>query len=743
MNIKLKLISLLLVIGLIPTLAVGIVSYITISRELRSNTANQLESISVKQEQKIDSLLQIKQEEVSKLVNQFDLQVALGRYLATGDKADYAALARLLSTAQIETPEMQTIALGDLKGSTLISTTEGEAGKPIAGSEIIGSEESSIVSIKEDSRDGVDKLYITTRVSVNKQEAALMTVIFRIDDIVATVQDYTGLGTTGETLIVADTNTSSDTISLFPLRFNTDAALHTQLNSLDILKHTDGKVYSGIKDYQGAESIVVARPLGFANWVMAVKIDSSEALAPIQELQRSLVGIAIASSIIIIAIALYFARFFSEPILQIARISKRIGQGEFDARAVVHRHDEVGALAESINSMGMSLKEFVQHIERQRNRLQVILDSTEESIIAIDANHIIRTVNKATALLTDQPIDQIIGKSITEVFQWTHNGKLASISYDTPGTNNFDNLQYKDTSGSVHYVKLSVTRLESIRQGHETQAIVTVYDETKSRDLDNMKIDFVSMAAHELRTPLAAIRGYLELITYKEASNTSTEVQKYLLQAIKSTSELGSLISNLLDVTRIERGALSLNLDRVDLAAGVTKAVNDAGFAARDKQITLQYTGPTEGCFIMGDEIAIHEVINNLLANAIKYTNRNGRVSVVLQKKANEYSVSVSDNGIGIPKSAIGNLFTKFYRVKGGLNSGSTGTGLGLFIAKSIVERHNGSIGVTSKEGVGSTFTFVLPALSTTANTAHVQQEIDNTLITRRKRGWITKNITR
>lgn len=742
MNIKLKLISLLLVIGLIPTLAVGIVSYLTISRELKANTANQLESISVKQEQKIDALLQIKQEEVSKLVNQFDLQVALGKYLASGDKADHTVLARLLTTAQVETPEMQTIALGTLKGSTLVSTTEGAEGQPIVGGEITDTTESSIVSIKEDPRDGVDKLYITTRVSVNKQEAALMTVIFRIDDIVATIQDYTGLGTTGETLIVAD-NSNGDTVSLFPLRFNTDAALSTNLTSLAILRHTDGKIYTDVKDYQGDDSIVVARPLGFANWVMAVKIDSSEALAPIQELQRSLVGIALGSSIIIILVALYFARFFTEPILQIARISKRIGQGELDARTNVHRHDEVGALAESINAMGTSLKDFVKHIERQRNRLQVILDSTEESIIAIDANHVIRTVNKATATLTDRPIDQIIGKPISEVFQWTQEGQPAGVSYDTPGTTNFAKLQYKDASGTIHYVKLSVTRLESIRQGHETQAIVTVYDETKSRDLENMKIDFVSMAAHELRTPLAAIRGYLELITYKEASNTSTEVQKYLLQAIKSTSELGSLISNLLDVTRIERGALSLKMDRVDLAASVTKAVNDASFAARDKQITLQYTGPTEGCFVMGDDIAIHEVINNLLANAIKYTNSNGRVSVLLQQKPDGYSVAVSDNGIGIPKSAMSNLFTKFYRVKGGLNSGSTGTGLGLFIAKSIIERHNGTIDVASKEGVGSTFTFVLPALSSTANTEHVQKEVDNTLTTRRKRGWITKNITR
>lgn len=743
MNIKSKFITLLLLIGLIPTLTVGIVSYITISRELTANTANQLESTAVKQEQKVNSLLQTKQEEISKLANQYDFQVALGQYLATNSVVDRNNLVKILQSKKINVPEIQAITLADLNNKTLASTLEGNEGQQVETGGITSSDKDTMVTVKEDARDGINKLYIVTKVSVNKKESAVMSVIFRIDDIVAAVQDYTGLGTTGETVVV-EKDAHGSAISLLPLRFNTDAALKTNLNSLHIFDHINSNAYANSVDYRKHSVIVVSRSIGFADWVMATKIDSDEALAPTVQLQNALIGIVLGSSLIIFLVAIYFSRFFTTPILRIARTSQLIGQGDFSARIDLKRNDEIGALGNSINAMGLSLKEFVQHIETQRNRLQVILDSTEEGIVAVDAAGVIRTVNSAAALLTSSPTEQLVGQPLKGTFNWTRDLSPFAIDYEKPGTNNYEDLQYVDPSGIIHYIKLSVTRVGGGRTNKEVQTIITIYDETKSRDLENMKIDFVSMAAHELRTPLAAIRGYLELITYtgKELDASSDE-HKYLTQAIKSATELGSLINNLLDVTRIERGTLALNMGRVDLAANIVQAVDDARFGAQDKHIDLQYSGPSENCLVFADSIALHEVINNLLSNAIKYTDKGGHIAVTFIVKDHSYVVAVKDSGMGIPKAAIANLFTKFYRVHGGLNSGSTGTGLGLFIAKSIIERHNGTIGVDSQEGVGSTFTFTLPMLTNNQETtldADASLEVQNT---RRKRGWITKNIAR
>lgn len=717
---------------------VSTVSYITISNELETRTADQLASTAIKQEQKINSLLQAKQEEVTKLANAFDIQVALAQYLATKKPADAAQLNKLLQNKKVAVPDFQAISIAGLDGNIIASTVDGTLGQKLPGNMQPTSGQDRLTTVSEDSRDGINKLYITVPLAVNKEDSATMSVIFRIDDIIAAVQDYTGLGSTGET-IVAEKNNNNQAISLFPLRFDTDAALQSNVDSLKLFDHTNGEAYSGNKDYRNNEVITAARSIGFADWVIATKIDQKEALAPIIQLRNSIVVIFVVSSIAIVVIALYFARFFTEPILRITRTSKQIGQGDFSARIDITRDDEIGALADSINSMGLSLKEFVNHLEAQRNRLAIILNSTEESILAIDKQGVVIIANQAAADLSGYTIEELVGKPLVKIFSWVQNGQVFPIDYSATGSNSYTDLQYTNPAGATHYVKLMMTRLASEQEAQEAQTIITIHDETKSRELENMKIDFVSMAAHELRTPLAAIRGYLELITYKEKERTSAESQKYIGQAMKSTVELGSLINNLLDVTRIERGSLTLSMDSIDLAETIKQAVQDAQFSAKDKNISLAYTGPESGCPARADHLAMQEVANNLIANAIKYTPPNGTVVVTLTSHEESYRVDVRDTGIGIPKQAIGNLFTKFYRVKGGLNSGSTGTGLGLFISKSIIERHHGTISVESEEGKGSTFTFILPRTQpdiSEGQDAHVT-------MTRRNRGWTTQNITR
>lgn len=733
MKIKQKLILLLLFIGLIPTLTVSAVAYITISNELEQKTADQLSSIAIKQEQKISSLLQKKQEEVTKLANRFDFQVALGNYITSGRETDQTALLNILQAKKIEVPEIQSINLVNAQGKILATTQTQTTGQRA----VVSPPTTAGVTIKEDSRDGLNKLFITNAVSVNKKDAATMTVVFRTDDIVAAIQDYTGLGATGET-VIAQKNSDGDAVSLFPLRFDTDAALNTKLNSLQADSSGD---ITTTKDYRNQQVISTTRSIGFADWTIGTKMDEQEALEPIVQLRNALITIVGISSLIIILIALYFARFIAGPIVQIAHAARQIGRGNFSGHVNINRRDEIGDLSKSINAMGLSLKDFIARIEAQRNRLQVILNSTIESILAIDKQGGILLVNQAANELTQLEDDKLVGRRIQDIFAWQHNGQPFEINYTASETNIYPNLQYTDSSGNAHFVKLIVARVTKEQSDTGAQTIVTIHDETKSRELENMKIDFVSMAAHELRTPLAAIRGYLELIAFK-AKQTHTDVDSYIKQALKSASELGGLINNLLDVTRIERGTLTLTMERTDLAQMLSDAIRDIQFSAKEKNISVAYEGAAHGCFVIGDHIALREVINNLLSNAIKYTQPNGSVMVALLSDGKTYKVDVRDTGIGIPKQAIPHLFTKFYRVHGGLDSGSTGTGLGLFISKSIIDRHKGTIHVESREHHGSTFTFMLPTLDE-KQLAAIQSNTHTQETMRRHRGWVTKNITR
>lgn len=738
MNIRQKFITLLLLIGVLPMVVVSAVAYNSIRNSLSNKTIDQLNSTAIKQEQKISTFLQTRQEEATKLSNQYDLQVLLRQYMNNPTAESKTQLDTILQNKKIEAPVIQSIFLTDLQGKTLASSSA-NVGPDMQIAAPTGSQE-AVVAVKKDPIDGFSKLYITSPVSVNKERIALLNVVFRTDDVVAIVQDYTGLDETGETLLA-----TGDNISLFPLRFNTDASLKENLASLN-LKEAGTKRYTETTDYRGQEVLVVAHSIGLTDWIVATKIDKNEALLATTALRNSMIGIVAAVSMVIIIVALFFTQLFTRPILRITKVAEKIGEGDFGAQADIRRRDELGLLANRINAMGANLQEMVGSIELQRMRLQIILDSTTETIFALDEHSNVVLVNKAVQGLLQQSPDVVVGKNMNDLFAWKHGLQPFTVPYSAESVRTYSNLQYTDSAGLQRYVKLIVAPIKDASHAGKAYALVTIHDETSSHELENMKTDFVSMAAHELRTPLTAVRGYLEMVQYKQEHNDTQDVDNYVRQALKNVSDLGGLINNLLDVTRIERGTLTLSMEKVDIAADISRVVDDHRFAAQDRQLTLTKYSPSSGKYVVGDPIALREIMNNLVSNAIKYTKPNGKVDVTLAEKNDTYVITVTDTGIGIPPEALKHLFTKFYRVHGGLDSGSTGTGLGLYIAKSIAERHKGSVKVESKEGVGSTFIVTLPIYSEAL--LESMRPIDekdktNDAIVRRKRGWITKNITR
>ncbi|HET6747288.1 MAG TPA: ATP-binding protein [Candidatus Saccharimonadales bacterium] len=731
MNIRPKFIMLFLAIGLLPVVVVGVIAYSAMSAALRNSTVDQLSSTAVKQEQRITNLLQTKQEEVVKFANRYDLQLTLRSYVAQPNKANRDALAAILQSKKTEASSIESLQLTDTSGNIIASS----AGTQVA---IQAPETNDGIAVRKDPQDGFTKLYITTGVSINRQRAATVMAVFRTDDFTAVVQDYTGLGNTGETVVA-----SKDGISLFPLRFDTDAAVKTNVSSLDMFNDQNTS-YRELLDYRNESVIVVSHKLETADWAVATKIDTSEAYASIITLRNGLAAILTAVIVVIIIVTLFFTRLLTRPIIQLSEASKRIGRGDFMTRVPVTRRDEIGALANSINTMEQNLNEMVGSIESQRQRLQVILDSTTEGIFAIDDRGKIIIANSAATRLTQMKPEILVGQSMHDLFTWRQNQQSFLVDYDVGEVKVYRNLQYTDKKGIERYVKLIVAPVSDKVKRGSTRAIVTIHDETSSHELENMKTDFVSMAAHELRTPLTAVRGYLEVALYKNEHDAHEDVIPFVRQALKNVDVLGGLINNLLDVTRIEKGTLLLTMEKVDLAADVVQAVEALQFTAADKQLTLRYDGPKKGCFVVADQLALHEVTTNLLSNAVKYTREKGTIVVTLTQADNVYEVAVKDTGIGIPETALSHLFRKFYRVHGGLATSSSGTGLGLYIAKSILKRHNGTIRVESKEGVGSTFTFALPIFTQQLlDEMHPQSDEEPGVNIRRKRGWLTKNITR
>jgi len=267
------------------------------------------------------------------------------------------------------------------------------------------------------------------------------------------------------------------------------------------------------------------------------------------------------------------------------------------------------------------------------------------------------------------------------------------------------------------------------------EAILITIDRTAEYSPTEEGMDFIALAAHELRGPITVIRGYLDLVGDELGAQLTAE-QKELIDRLEvSAEQLSGYVNNILNVSRYDRNHLKLHLHEEHLYDIVKELIPGLALRAKTKKRRLTLRVPENLPTIAADPSSLSEVINNLIDNAIKYSKENGEVIVSAQPKDNFVEVTVQDSGIGIPASVVGNLFTKFYRSHRSRQQVG-GTGLGLYICKAIVESHGGTIWVRSKEGEGSTFGFTIPIYSTVADKL-ARDNNGNAQIIERSDGWI------
>lgn len=403
----------------------------------------------------------------------------------------------------------------------------------------------------------------------------------------------------------------------------------------------------------------------------------------------------------------------------------------------LERPDEVGDIARTLASAHKDVQELMQNVRADGNKLEVVLNSIDQGVIAVDGNSNIVVVNTAAAVLIDALPKDIIGDKFQSIFNWTHNKQPFHINLDSHIVNT--EVELVSPQGKHHFLDLLASKIEN--DPNNIRAIITVRNRTEQRELENMKIDFVSMAAHELRTPITSIRGYLSLVANDETSDLSKDGRHYLERARTSSLHLVGLINNLLNVARIERGAFKMNKTQVNWSDVVRTTLNDQAISAEEKSINMTLVVPDKDVYVYADVMAVQEVINNIVSNAIHYTTEGGNIGVEVRSSDDGMvSTHISDDGIGIPEEARERLFSKFYRVHEHLDGGNGGSGLGLYISKSIIELHGGKIWVQSddRDGIGTVFGFTLPTFD---GVKHEGNNKHKGLTTRR--GWVTKNITR
>lgn len=444
---------------------------------------------------------------------------------------------------------------------------------------------------------------------------------------------------------------------------------------------------------------------------MAIFLPSG--LAILTASTNPLISVGVATLVALIsAISLFI---LLSPLDTLLKGVESFSSGNLNMRIDLRSGDEFEEMARSYNLMAEKLSHAIQSLENDKNiisfdksKLITILSSIIDGIIAIDMSRNIVMVNKAAENMIGASQDQMVGKPLE---QFIH---LFSDTEEVPPslyckTNTIQTLNLIRSDGNKVKVNLIAA---PIAEGIQTNlnCILIMHDLSREQELEQMKFDFVSMASHELKTPLTNIIGYLSVFIDENKNKVLREELELLERSLISARQLHTLVENLLSVNKIEREQTFVSKEIVDYTPIIQKGVEDLQNQAKQKNISLTLNLPRESLpKVFADQIRITEVINNLIANAINYTNAGGKINVSIKVMPTEVVTAVEDTGVGIPKEAIPHLFTKFFRVSNKSQQASKGTGLGLYISKSIIDKLGGRIWVESEVNQGSKFYFSLP----------------------------------
>jgi PAS domain S-box-containing protein len=360
-------------------------------------------------------------------------------------------------------------------------------------------------------------------------------------------------------------------------------------------------------------------------------------------------------------------------------------------------------------------KNYLSHVKGLRSNLitEALFNSIGDGAMTTDEFGTITRVNPVALKILGYKEFELIGKPfITTVISEDLEGRPMTV-IDRPITRAY--LTGKPVMGKLYYrtktgaqIPVSVNVSPIMFEGKPVGAIEVFRDVTIELEVDRMKSEFISLASHQLRTPLSAIKTYTHMLSDGYMGELNDSQKKSLDTIIGASNRMNELISTLLSITRIESGTIAVNPDDV-----ITEILPELNLLADAKAITLrlQVVGKAS-TQIKTDSLIIKEVTTNLISNAIKYTPEGGSVSVSIKPRKKDIMVEVADTGWGIPSHTQDKVFSKFFRGPNIIKRETSGTGLGLYLVKGLLDTLGGTIWFSSQEGKGTTFYFTLPRVA-------------------------------
>ncbi|WP_010015943.1 cell wall metabolism sensor histidine kinase WalK [Leuconostoc gelidum] len=440
--------------------------------------------------------------------------------------------------------------------------------------------------------------------------------------------------------------------------------------------------------------------------VVVVKASLLPVYRNVNSVMRLFVIAGLAALFISIALALFLARTLTRPIAQIDEQTTKIAGGDYSMVNHIYGSDELGHLAQSVNELSTRVEESTETVNAERNRLDSVLTHMADGVLAANRRGEITIINQAAANFVGIDREAAIGQNVIDLLHLQGKRTLRDM------LENLDDFRVDLSDDSTDILLQAYVSLIKRQSGFISGLVVVLHNITEQQRIDSERRMFVSNVSHELRTPLTSVRSYVDALA-EGAIDDPEMAQNFLGVVQDETQRMIRMINDLLSLSRLDQGTMDVRLEVVNLNSLFNFVLNRFDMIIEsdakntdtpNKNYNIQREFTNEDVWVEFDPDKFTQVLDNIMNNAVKYSPDGGIITARLIKTKTRAILSISDQGLGIPRKDLDSIFNRFFRVDKSRSRAQGGTGLGLAISKEVVERFNGRIWVDSVENRGSTF---------------------------------------
>ncbi len=765
-----KLLLIFLLVGLLPVVLLGIFSIQAAEKQLEKEISHKLSLLAEAKEGQLFAYLDSIESRTVDFSSDGFIRDSLKEISTDGSGEAVEALNRylisLIRDKQSSDPVLAGYMIIGLDGKVIAATESREIGKDESDDTYFKEGKKGVFTTdwKGHEHFGINRLFIVSAPLTDKETGGLLGVFINIID---TRRFFAILSGQFKPEKSALTSKSGITETLEVYLVNKEKNMFVNPFTSAAYRRTHGEEQSGeivvdtlpvsecfektreiidiYTNYQGEEVIGASKCIASHGWVLLSEIHASEAFIPIKEARFRLGLTTSGLAVLVVIIAFLFSQRIVRPIRRLYEGTEAVTRGNLDYRVAVRTGDEIEQLAGAFNKMTEDLyksrveittynrqlerkvKERTEELEEAKNKDEAILASIGDAVTACDKKGRVMLFNSAAEELTGFSAKEVMGK---------HYGKCLKFVFEDSRKPSDDFIAHAVNTGrrtKMENHTLIITKegreipvADSAApiqdaQGNVIGCVVVFRDVTKEREIDRAKTEFVSLASHQLRTPLSTINWYTEMLLAEDVGKITREQKKYLEEIYHGSQRMVDLVNALLNVSRLELDIFLVEPEPCDVLSLVYSVMGELKPQIEGKRQLFTKIHEDSLPLLSADPKLLRMIFQNLLSNAVKYTPEKGEIKLDIRtikageeldgRRINKYSMAIiiSDSGFGIPVHQQDKIFSKLFRADNVREKDTDGTGLGLYIVKTIIDHAGGMIWFESEEDRGTTFYVTLP----------------------------------